>query len=201
MTDARPDVTALLGRWRQGEAEALNELLPMVYEEVRFLAHRLFAGEPGSHTLQTTALVSEVYLELAGMKPPRCVNRGQLIGFLAKVMRHILVDHARRRRSLKRGGDIAKVSIDEKAGEPLDSLTGLTLQRREELLDVDRALIKLEKEDPRLARVVELRWFLGLTTQEMADSLGVSRDTVSRDLTKAKAWLKAEIRQHWNRPE
>ncbi len=193
MTDSRQDVTALLGRWRQGEAQALDELLPMVYEEIRSLARRLFAGEPASHTLQPTALVSEVYLRLAGMKPPRCANRGQFIGYLAKVMRHILVDYARRRRSRRRGGDQAKVSIGEELRETVDAVTGLTPKRLDEILDVNRALAKLEGESPRLARIVELRCFLGLTGEETVRDLGVSRDTAWRDWKKAEKWLAAEL--------
>ncbi len=193
MTDPRQEVTVLLGRWRQGDPRALDELLPMVYEEVRALARRLFANEPASHTLQPTALVSEVYLRLAGMKPPRCTNRGQFIGFLAKVMRHILVDYARRRRARRRGGDVAKVPIDEEVRQTVDSVSGLTPKRLQEILDVDRALIKLEGESPRLARIVELRCFLGLTGEETVNQLGVSRDTAWRDWKKAEEWLAAEL--------
>ena len=192
MTDPETDVTILLERWRQGDERALDELLPIVFEEVRALARRLFVDEPASHTLQPTALVSEVYLKLTDLKPPRCASRDELIGFLARVMRHILVDYARRRRSRRRGGGQSKIAIDGEV-RAISDPTGLTPEQREELLDVDRALARLEAEDPRLARVVELRYFLGLTAKETVEKLDVSRDTAWRDLKKAKEWLKAQL--------
>jgi len=175
------DVTALLRQWQKGDAAALERLLPLVYDELRRVARaRLRAERPG-HTLQATALVHEAYLRLTGPGGASPHTRTQLFAMAARLMREILVDHARKKHALKRGGDITIVALDEAHPEPRESPI--------DVLALDEALTELTALDPRLCRVVELKFFAGLTIDETAMALDVSPATVERDWTVAKAWL------------
>ncbi|HMJ86700.1 MAG TPA: ECF-type sigma factor [Vicinamibacterales bacterium] len=175
------DVTALLRQWQQGDASALERLLPIVYDELRRVARaRLRAERPG-HTLQATALVHEAYLRLTGPGGASPHTRTQLFAMAARLMREILVDHARKKHARKRGGDITIVALDEAVAEPRQSPV--------DVLALDEALTELTALDPRLCRVVELKFFAGLTIDETAMALDVSAATVERDWTVAKAWL------------
>jgi RNA polymerase sigma factor (TIGR02999 family) len=175
------DVTALLKQWQQGDASALERLLPIVYDELRRVARaRLRAERPG-HTLQATALVHEAYLRLTGPAGASPQTRTQLFAMAARLMREILVDHARKKYARKRGGDITIVPLDAAFPEPWESPV--------DVLALDEALTELTALDPRLCRVVELKFFAGLTIGETATALDVSTATVERDWTVAKAWL------------
>lgn len=175
------DVTGLLIEWRQGDKAALDKLTPLVYDEIRRIAHRYMQGEREGHTLQTTALVNEAYLRLAGQHKVDWQDRAHFFAVTAQVMRHILIDHARRRHYAKRGGGAQQVTFDEAVAMPQ--------QRARELVALDDALEELAKIDPRKSRVVELRYFGGLNLEETAEVLAVSVMTVRRDWRAAKAWL------------
>ncbi len=180
-----PDVTALLGEWSRGNRDALNELLPHVYAELRRIADRQFRMERIDHTLQPTALVNEVYLRLVDQRQVDWQNRAHFFGVAAQVMRRILVDHARRHSANKRGDGVRCVSIDE-AHE-------VAAPNEIPVLALDHALDRLEQVDPELARIVELRAFGGLTIEEAAHVLSVSPSTAKRDWRTAKAWLNREL--------
>jgi RNA polymerase sigma-70 factor (ECF subfamily) len=181
-TLSKPNVTELLLEWRQGDSEALNQLTPLVYNELRRIAHRYVQREHnGGHTFETTALVNEAYLRLVGGEKIDWQNRAHFFAVTAQVMRHILIDHARRRRFLKRGGEARQVSLEE--------ASAMTEVRAAELINLDEALDELAKLDPRKSRVVELRYFGGLSLEETADVLEISIMTVRRDWRAAKAWL------------
>jgi RNA polymerase sigma factor (TIGR02999 family) len=186
MTDPGPQhtVTQLLHRWKGGDADALNALMPMVYEELRRLARRYLASERHEHTLQHTALVHEAYLSLVGMEVG-WNDRAHFFAVAARAMRRILVDHARTRNRNKRGGDFVRVGIEEAEAQPAPS--GV------DLLDLDAALERLAAIDARKGEMIEMRYFGGLTQQELSDVLGVSLATVNRDLAWAKAWLSTEL--------
>ena len=180
-----PDVTVLLGDWSRGNRDALNQLLPLVYAELRRVAARQLRDERADHTLQPTALVHEAYMRLVEQREADWQNRAHFFGVSAQVMRRILVDHARRRSASKRGDGVRCVSIDEArdvAGS--DEIP---------ILALDCALDHLEKVDAELARIVELRAFGGLTIEEAAHVLGVSPSTAKRDWRTAKAWLNREL--------
>ena len=181
MTLDTPDLTELLSDWQQGDQQALAKLTPLVYDELRRIAHRYVQRERNGHTLETTALVNEAYLRLAGQKNIGWQNRSHFFAFTAQVMRHILIDHARRRRYAKHGGDTAQVSLAE--------AELMSRERASELVALDEALNELGKLDPRKSRVVELRYFGGLGLAETAEVLEVSVMTVRRDWRAAKAWL------------
>ena len=181
------ELTRLLDDWGQGNPEALDRLMPIVFDEVRELARRHLARESPGHTLEPTALVHEVYLRLTGRHSVQWQNRDQFFGFLAGLMRRILVDHARRRQAAKRGSGVEKL--------PLDVALPTAQARAPELLALDDALDALAEVDPRKCRIIELHFFVGLTQDEVADALDVSRNTVNRELRKAKAWLRRELRQ------
>jgi RNA polymerase sigma-70 factor (ECF subfamily) len=184
---AAPDVTRLLLAWRRGDRAALEELAPLVYAELRRLAHRQMRRERPGHTLQTTALVNETYLRLVDSKRVRWQNRVHFFAVCAQLMRRILVDHARARRSLKRGGKAVHVTLeDAPVGSPPPD---------EDLLALDEALTRLAAIDMRKSRVVELRHFGGLSVEETAEALGVSTDTVMRDWKMAKLWLLRELKR------
>ena len=174
-------VTQLLADWGRGDQTALDKLLPLVHEELCRLAHHYMRGERPSHTLQTSALVNEAYVRLVDQKGVQWENRAHFFAVAAQVMRHILIDHARTQRRLKRGGDAQQV--------PLDEAVVMAPERAEELLALDEALTELEKVDPRCSRVVELRYFGGLSIEETAEVLNVNPTTISRDWRWAKAWL------------
>src|SRR5215212_4447585 len=180
-----PDVTALLGDLSRGKHSALNELLPLVYAELRRIASRQLRSERVGHTLQPTALVHEVYLRLVDQRHVDWRNRAHFFGVSAQVMRRILVDHARRHSASKRGAGLPHVSIDEaKAAAAPDGIPVLAL---------DRALDRLAGIDGDLARIVELRAFGGMTIEEAACVLKVSPSTAKREWRTAKAWLTREL--------
>jgi RNA polymerase sigma factor (TIGR02999 family) len=178
-------VTALLGEWSRGNDSALNQLLPLVYAELRRMAARQLRGERANHTLQPTALVHEVYLRLVDQRQVDLHDRAHFLGVAARMMRRILVDHARRHGASKRGEGVPCVSIDE-AKE-------VAAPRDLPILALDDALDRLETIDPDLARIVELRAFGGLTIDEAAHVLKISPSTAKRDWRTAKAWLNREL--------
>jgi RNA polymerase sigma factor (TIGR02999 family) len=186
MSVATSEFTELLEDWKHGDAAALSKLTPLIYDELRRIAHRYAQRERNGHTLQTTALVNEAYLRLAGGEKHDWQNRSHFFAVTAQVMRHILIDHARRRRYVKHGGAAQQVPINEAslmAGE-----------RAAELIALDEALKEFAVLDPRKARVVELRYFGGLSLEETAEAVGVSVMTVRRDWGAAKAWLFQRLR-------
>ena len=178
-------VTQLLLAWREGEESALEKLTPVVYEELRRLAHRYMAGERAAHTLQTTALVNEAYVRLIDGKQVNWQNRAHFFAVSARLMRRILVDWARSRQSQKRGDQPQQVTLDE--------ALMLTRGRNEDLVALDEALKSLTGVDPRKSQVVEMRFFGGLSVEETAEVLKVSPDTVLRDWRLAKLWLLREL--------
>jgi len=179
------DVTRILNAIELGETQATDELLPLVYDELRRLAsQKLFQERPG-HTLQPTALVHEVYLRLLGPEQASWKNRAHFFGAAAEAMRRILIDNARRKQRKKRGGSHRRVDLDEAV---------IADQRRsDELLALDEALTRLSEQDPTAAELVKLRYFSGLTLDEIAQIQGVSRRTVATHWTYAQAWLHREI--------
>lgn len=180
------DVTALLLKWSLGDENALQRLIPLVHRELHAIARRCAAREHAGHSLQATALVNEAYLRLIDVGTVTWQNRAHFLAVCARVMRHILVDHARGRRARKRGGPLARVTFDEAlvvASEP-----------RHDFVALDDALAALERFDTRKSRVVEMRFFGGLSVQETAAVLDVSPDTVMRDWKLARAWLQREMR-------
>jgi RNA polymerase sigma-70 factor, ECF subfamily len=181
-----PDVTRLLLAWRDGDDAARERLIPLVYRELRALAHAGMRGEPRGITLQTTALVHEAYLRLVEVRQVSWQNRSQFFALCAQAMRRILVDAARARHSLKRGGRAEHV--------PLDEALVASPARDGDVLAVDEALTDLANADPRKARVVELRYFGGLSVEETAEVLRVSPQTVMRDWKLAKLWLIKALR-------
>lgn len=178
-------VTALLHRWKDGDAVALDALMPIVYSELRRLARHHMAGERGDHTLQLTALVHEAYLELVQMQVG-WNDRAHFYAIAARAMRRILVDHARARKRGKRGGDFVRVDLDG-ASERAAATPHLDFEL---LAD---ALERLAQVDARKSEIIEMRYFGGLTQQELSEVLGVSLATVNRDLGWAKDWLKTEL--------
>jgi RNA polymerase sigma-70 factor, ECF subfamily len=183
---SRPDVTALLLRWGNGDAEALERLLPLVYGELRALARGYLRRERPGHTLQPTALVHEAWLRLVDQASARPQTRSQFFAICARVMRQILVDHARRRGAAKRGGPAGHLSLDE----------AFTIAPGQEgpLVALDEALTELARVDGRQARVVELRFFGGLSIEETAEALALSTATVKREWSMARAWLHQQLR-------
>jgi RNA polymerase sigma-70 factor (ECF subfamily) len=179
------EVTQLLAKWANGNRQALDELTPLVYKELHQLAASYLRKERPGHTLQPTALVHEAYLRLVDQSSPAWQNRSHFFGVAARLMRQILVDHARRRRAGKRAGSKVKVSFDEALSFQDD--------RSRDLLALDSGLNALEKLDPRKCKAVELRYFGGLSMNEITQVLDVSAITVRRDLKMAEAWLHHEI--------
>src|SRR5688572_17332584 len=180
-----PHLTQLLLAWSNGDRSALDELVPLVHEQLLLLAHGYMARENAGHTLQSAALVNEAYLRMVDMRRVDWQNRAHFFAVAARLMRHILVDLARSRRSQKHGGGAPRVSLDESLG--------LASAPAYDVLGLDRALDALAALDPRRGQVVELRIFGGLTIEETAASLDVSTDTVTRDWKLAKAWLAREL--------
>jgi RNA polymerase sigma-70 factor (ECF subfamily) len=179
------EVTQLLVAWSNGDKKALNQLMPVVYRELRRLAHRHIAREDAGHTLQTTALVHEAYLRLVDQKKAHLQNRAHFFAIAAQMMRRILVDYARGRRYAKRGGGAREVSFDETMVVSDGRAAGV--------IALDEALTTLAGFDERKSKMVEMRFFGGLSIEETAEVLGVSPATVRRDWTLAKAWLQREI--------
>jgi RNA polymerase sigma factor (TIGR02999 family) len=180
-------MTDLLAAWSDGDREALDRLLPLVERELHNLAHRYMSRERQDHTLQTTALVNEAYLKLVGQTRVRWQNRAHFFAIAAQIMRRILIDHSRTRRYQKRGGGAPEL--------PLEEAAVLSDERASELIALDDALVALEKIDERKARVVELRYFGGLSVEEAAEVLSVSADTVGREWRRARAFLLREIQK------
>jgi RNA polymerase sigma factor (TIGR02999 family) len=178
---SQQEVTQLLGEWRQGDEEALEKLIPLVQPELHRLAHQYMSRERAGHTLQTTALLDEAYLLLVDNRKPSWQNRTHFVAAAAQLMRRIMVDHARERHALKRGGGALKVTLDEAAL--------VTETRSEDLLALDEALERLAMQDPHKSQIVELRYFGGLTVEETAEFLKQSQRTVEREWNMAKAWL------------
>ncbi|MCP3964363.1 MAG: sigma-70 family RNA polymerase sigma factor [bacterium] len=188
-SDSRPqgDVTQLLQNWSDGSKEALDQLMPVVLDELRRQAQGYMSRERPSHTLEPSALVNEVYLRLVDQNRARWRDRVHFFAVAAQIMRRILVDHARAHQADKRGGWAQKVELDEAAD--------IYEEQRVDLVSLDEALVELGALDERQARVVELRFFAGLTIRETAEVLGITHATVSRDWKSAKAWLYRRIRK------
>ncbi len=174
-------VTTLLVRWREGDRQALEELMPLVYDELRRLARHYLRQERSDHTLQSTALVHEAYLRLAGGNAPNWQSRAHFFGVAAHIMRQILVEHARGRDAAKRGGNVCKLALDD-AVAPLQQIDV-------DVVALDKALTELSELDAQQGRIVELRFFGGLTIEDTSEVLGVSPATVKRDWVTARAWL------------
>ena len=180
-------VTQLLRRWTEGDAQALHRLVPLVYNELRHLAGRHLRHERDGHTLQRTGLVHEVFLRLSNDRHVQWESRAQFFGLASKLMRHVLVDHARARRADKRGGGVTLLPLEEAdAAGTADTL---------DILALDQALQRLERMDPQQSQVVELRFFGGLSVEETAATLGVSVSTVKREWSCARAWLLRELHE------
>ena len=179
-------ITQLLSRWREGDRSALNKLTPLVYDELRRLAHRYMSGERPDHTLQTTALVSEAYLKLADQTHANWSNRAHFFAVAARAMRQILVNYAMSYNAQKRGGGAAKIELDEAAS--------VAAAQSSEVIDLNEALKRLNALEPRKAQIVELKYFGGLTEDEIAEVLKISAVTVRREWRFAKAWLYHELR-------
>ncbi len=183
--DTAPNVTQLLLAWSDGDREALEELTPLVYGELKKIAEGYLRRERADHTLQPTALAHEAYIKLIDQQHVRWQNRAHFYGIAAQAMRRILVDHARARLAGKRGSGGAVVSLDE--------AVDISDERAGQLLALDEALKTLAELDPQNSRVVELKYFGGMTLEETAEALGISRATVIREWKMAKAWLYGEL--------
>ena len=181
METSSQSVSFLLQRWSDGDRAALDQLLPLVYDELRRMARRYMGQQPDGHTLQTTALIHEAYLRLLGQEEKHWENRAHFFGVAAQAMRHILVDYARARQTAKRGGEARAVTLDEAAF--------VSDERAAEVVALDDALAELAQLSLRQSQVVELRYFGGLSVIEVAAVLQVSTDTITRDWNQAKAWL------------
>ena len=180
-----PNITQLLAEWQHGDQSALDELYPLVYDELHRLARRYMSRERKGHTLQTTALINEAYVRLVGQKNVHWANRSHFFAISAQIMRRILIDHARRHAYAKRGGGAQQVSLEEAAV--------VTPDQSGELLRLDEALKSLAEMDPRRSQVVELRYCGGLNNEEIAGVLNVSENTVTRDWNMARAWLYQQL--------
>jgi RNA polymerase sigma factor (TIGR02999 family) len=182
------EITQLLDRWSDGDGEALAELMPRIVEDLRQIAGRQLAVETPGHTLQPTALVNELYLKLVGKRTVSWRNRAQFFAVVARMMRRILVDHARGRLTSKRGAGAVRLSLDESLRLP-------PREKDSDLLALDQALKSLEAVDPRQSRLVEMRYFTGLSVKEVAAVEGISPTTVKREWRTAKLWLYRELSQ------
>lgn len=180
------DVTALLSELTKGNPEAGSKLIPLVYDELRRMANGYMRRERTGHTLQPTALVHEAYLKLSGQHSVDWQNRAHFFGIASQVMRRVLMDHARGHMRDKRGGGVESL--------PLDEALVFSPEKSADFLELDSALVRLAAMDPRQAKIVEMRFFGGLTVEETAEVLGVSPKTVKRDWTMAKAWLHGELK-------
>ncbi len=183
--EASQAVNQLLANWRAGDDDALQSIIPLVYKELRALAHAYLRNERPQHTLQTTALVHEAYLRLAG-RPLDVENRAHFIGVTARLMRQVLVDYARRHQAAKRGA-VHRVAFD--------TVTLMPEMPRTDVVALDDALQALAKIDEQQSRIVEMRFFGGLTTEEAAEVLGISRSTAKRDWKVARAWLARQMKR------
>jgi RNA polymerase sigma factor (TIGR02999 family) len=186
MASAEHDVTQLLHEWSEGNQQALSELLPIIYDELRRLAHLYLRRENSDHTLETTALVHEAYLKLVNQKSVNWQNRSHFFGIAAQAMRRILIDNARRRAAAKRAPGEA-ITYDE---------AHLCAQRKDQrLIALDEALKELEEIDPQQSRIIELRYFGGLTIEEAAEAMSLSPATIKREWTTARAWLYRKLNE------
>ena len=185
MTGDSPDVTDLLLRWNAGDKAALDDLTPVIYDDLRRMARAFLSHERPEHTLSATALVHEMFLRLVDQRRVQWQNRAHFFGAAATIMRRVLVDHARAKASGKRGGTVVKIAMEEG--------TALVEGLAEEILDLDAALDALSALDIRKAQVVQMKFFAGMTTDETAEALGVSDATIERDWTLARAWLIAHM--------
>lgn len=185
--DTSHAVTQLLQQLSAGSDAAADQLIPLIYAELHDIAERQMRRERGDHTLQPTALVHEAFLRLVGNHDANWQNRQHFLGVAAQAMRRILVDHARRQKAQKRGGGGEKIELDEALMGGADDPTSIDLEA------LDQALTRLTELDPRQARIVELRFFGGLSVEETAEVVGISPATVKRDWQFAKAWLKREL--------
>jgi len=187
MESSPGDVTSLLNRLADGDQEAAAQLVPLVYEELHRRAARCLRHEQPGHALQTTELLHEAYIKLTAQRSTRWQNRAQFFAVASQVMRRILVDYARRQQRIRRGGKQQRVSLDEALLVSPD--------RTDELIAVNESLARLEKLDSRQGRIVELRYFGGLTVDEVGEVLGVSSKTVMREWNTAKAWLYGDLKE------
>lgn len=185
---ARHQITELLAEWREGNQSALDELYPLVYDELHRLARRYMSKERKDHTLQTTALINEAYVRMVDQKNVNWANRSHFFAISAQIMRRILIDHARRHAYAKRGGGAQQVSLEEVAA--------IAPEQGRELVRLDEALKTLAERDPRRSQVVELRYFGGLNNEEIAGVLHVSENTVTRDWNMARAWLYQQLTEN-----
>ena len=185
--EPRSEVTLLLRRLSAGDKSALDQLLPLIYTQLHQLASRYMRRERPGHTLQTTALVHEAYLQLVGQENAHWESRSQFFGVAVQLMRRILVDHARAHGAAKRGGHLPRLSLDE--------AVVMAKERGGDLLAIDELLQRLAAIDPRQARIVELRFFTGLSVEETAQVLSISDRTVKREWAMAKAWLQRELQR------
>jgi RNA polymerase sigma-70 factor, ECF subfamily len=187
MPDIEEDVTQLLQDWSHGDGAALDKLIPLVFEDLRRIASRMFQRESDGHTLQPTALVNEVYFRLVDQRTPQWQNREQFFSVSALMMRRILVDHAKGRQAVKRGSNVPKV--------PLDEALQIADMQNLDMADLDEALSRLAEIDPRQSSIVELRFFMGLGNEEIAEVLKISPTTVKREWRMAKLWLHRELKR------
>ena len=187
MTDLQEGVTQLLQDWSHGDGEALDKLIPLVFDDLKRIARRMFQRESDGHTLQPTALVNEVYFRLVDQKKVHWQNREQFFSVAALMMRRILADHAKGRQAAKRGSNVPKVSLTEALHIP-DT-------KDRNMADLDEALSRLAELDSRQSRIVELRFFMGLGNEEIAEILEISPTTVKREWKTAKLWLHRELKK------
>lgn len=185
LKDVSPQITVRLDDWSNGDEHALEQLMPLVYDELRRMARGFLRRQPSHHTLQTTELIHEAYLKIAKSDQQNWQNRAHFFGVAAKAMRHILVDYVRSKQRQKRGGVLERVSLADDMSVSRD--------QTRELVELDEVLKALEALDGRKSRVVELRFFGGLTTEEIAEVLSISPETVKRDWRFARTWLLREI--------
>ena len=204
MTSPDSPVTQLLAEWRAGSDQALAQLSTMLYDELRQLAQRALRGERADHTIQRTALVNEAFMRLVAQNSVDWQNRSHFFALASSLMRRILVDYARARHAQKRGGGAELLSLDamgarqNEDGRPLEDATPTALRHEdgelhEDIVEIDRALAALDTLDPQQAKVVEMRYFAGLTVEETAEALGISPATVKREWSMARAWLRCEL--------
>ncbi len=185
---ASPDITEMLREWSDGKRDALDRILPLVYDELHRQASRYLRRERSDHTLQTTALINEAYLKLVDQRNVQWESRTHFFAIAAQAMRRILVDYARTKDRSKRGGGAAKLPLDEATLVAVDDQTV-------DLLTLDEALTRFGAMDPEKARIVELRYFSGLSVEETAAAMGISAKTVERHWTMARAWLHRELKR------
>jgi RNA polymerase sigma factor (TIGR02999 family) len=185
MPSTHPDVTQLLQRWSDGDRDALDQLVPLMYEHLRRVAHQRLRHEDASPSLNTTGLVHEAYFKLVDLRRARFRDRAHFLAMASRVMRRLLIDHARARRALRRGGGAGAIELAEAL--PISD------PQADALTELDDALQRLEHVDPRQAEILEQRFFGGLSLEETAEAVGVSLATVKRELRFARAWLAAEL--------